>query len=77
MREVVVYGCECTGPGRPEKNIESLTAGVAGGCQSPDIPAGEPNSGSLQEQKALLTTEPSPQDPNSCVCMMYGWMNVY
>lgn len=55
----MVYACKCIRPRRLEENIAFLTAGIAGGCQSPDIPAGEPNSSPLEEQQALLITEPS------------------
>lgn len=36
----------------------SLRDGVADGCESSDIEAGSPNSGLLEEQEMLITTEP-------------------
>lgn len=50
-------------PWKLEEGIESPGAGVTGNFEPLDTSTREPNSGPLQEQHVLLTTEPSLAPP--------------
>ena len=47
------------------KGVKSLVVTITGGCQLPDMGAGNQSHVLWKKQEALLTIEPSPQPPNS------------